>query len=268
MIDLLKYIHEDCIDILRDIDKVCRSNGIKYSLCGGSVIGAKLFNDIIPWDDDVDLMMDRQNYDKFLEVYSKEKKSKYAIVNYNLVNCEDVPALFSRIVDMDTEVVEKIGAGDQKIGHVFVDITVFDNVKNKFSYKINELFRYYVYSFYYKINNIVPGNKYKRMIYKLFGKARYGSKLYKTYKNYDNYCSRYKMRNTKYCAELLGTIFPGRIYTKDIFNEYIDIQFSDIKAMIIKDYDKYLFQRYNRTEFTKENKAGNHTHIISYRRLK
>ena len=76
------------------------------------------------------------------------------------------------------------------------------------------------------------------------------------------------MRNTKYCAELLGTIFPGRIYTKDIFNEYTDIQFSDIKAMIIKDYDKYLFQRYNRTEFTKENKAGNHTHIISYRRLK
>ena len=172
MDDLLIYVHEDCIDILRDIDNVCRDNNIKYSLCGGSVIGAKLFNDIIPWDDDIDLMMDRQNYDKFLKVYNTKKKDRYAIINYNLVNCEEVPALFSRVVDMDTEIVEKIGAGDKKIGHVFVDITVFDNVKNKFSYKINELFRYYVYSFYYKINNIVPGNKYKRMIYKLLGKAR------------------------------------------------------------------------------------------------
>ena len=90
----------------------------------------------------------------------------------------------------------------------------------------------------------------------------------KKYNRYDKECQKYNKKATKYCSELLSTIFPGRIYTSDLFEEYTDIDFENHKFMIVKDYKKYLFQRYNRTEFTKENKSGTHSHIIAYKKVR
>ncbi|MBQ4417898.1 MAG: LicD family protein, partial [Butyrivibrio sp.] len=53
-------IRHRCLAIAKDIDRVCTKYGIRYSLCGGSVIGAHLYRGFIPWDDDIDLMMTRE----------------------------------------------------------------------------------------------------------------------------------------------------------------------------------------------------------------
>ena len=73
--ELLKRVQKDCLEIMIDIDKVCRENNIDYSLCGGSVIGAMLYNGFIPWDDDIDIMMTRKNYEKFLKLYISKTTS-------------------------------------------------------------------------------------------------------------------------------------------------------------------------------------------------
>ena len=105
--ELLKRVQKDCLEIMIDIDKVCRENNIDYSLCGGSVIGAMLYNGFIPWDDDIDIMMTRKNYEKFLKLYISKTTSNNKIINYKTVNVDEVPALFSRIVNPDVEVIEK-----------------------------------------------------------------------------------------------------------------------------------------------------------------
>lgn len=64
----LKTIQRIGTEILLDIDRVCRANGIEYFLMYGTLIGAVRHHGPIPWDDDVDIAMTRENYLKFLEI--------------------------------------------------------------------------------------------------------------------------------------------------------------------------------------------------------
>ena len=126
----IKKIQKCCLDIVKDIDRVCREHGIRYSLCGGSVIVAHLYKGFIPWDDDIDLMMTRENYDKFLKIYPKYAKKRYHLHHYSTDGTKNLPALFSRVEDMNTVMTEEIARGIRK-GHAFVDITVFDNTSGR-----------------------------------------------------------------------------------------------------------------------------------------
>lgn len=65
------------LEILRDIDRVCTNNSIKYSLGYGTLIGAIRHKGFIPWDDDADLLMERSEFEKFLMAYKKEKRTNY-----------------------------------------------------------------------------------------------------------------------------------------------------------------------------------------------
>lgn len=58
------------VEILRVIDDCCRKNGIHYSLSWGTLIGAIRHKGYIPWDDDIDIMMKRDDYNKFLSCFS------------------------------------------------------------------------------------------------------------------------------------------------------------------------------------------------------
>ena len=67
-----RQIQLKCLEILNLVDAICRKHKIAYSLCGGSVVGAHLYGACLPWDDDVDLMMTREHYQRFLEVVQEE----------------------------------------------------------------------------------------------------------------------------------------------------------------------------------------------------
>lgn len=266
MVDL-KEIQKCALEIMKDIDRVCRENNIKYSLCGGSVIGAKLYKGFIPWDDDIDIMMDRKNYDRFLSIYPSCAKKNYKLVNYKTTDLNEVPALFSRVADIKTEIVEKINNQKEKKGHVFVDITVFDGVSNKLSYFFRELDRTFTYLYFYKFHRIFPGTKWKKMLFCLIPNYVDNQKAINKFHKYEKRCTKKSKKNTKYCAELLGVLFPGKLYTYNLFTTFTNILFEGENFMIVKDYEEYLFQRYGRREFTKENKSGMHSHIISFKRI-
>lgn len=265
--DDLKEVQMCALDIMKDIDKICRANDIQYSLCGGSVIGAKLYSGFIPWDDDIDIMMDRKNYDKFLNIYPTCSKKNYKIVNYRTTDLNEVPALFSRVVDIKTEIVETINNQKNKKGHVFVDITVFDSVSCKISHFFRELDRTVTYIYFYKFHHILPGTKWKQILFRFIPDCIDNQKAIKKFWKYEKRCIQKSKRKTKYCAELLGILFPGKIYTYSLFETFTDILFEGENFMIVKDYEEYLFQRYGRREFTKENKSGMHSHIISFKRI-
>lgn len=60
----LKHLHEVLLSVMLEFDELCRRNGIRYFLGGGTLLGAIRHGGFIPWDDDVDLMMTRADYDK------------------------------------------------------------------------------------------------------------------------------------------------------------------------------------------------------------
>jgi len=67
------------LDMYRDIKRVCDKYDIQIMLAGGSCLGAVRHQGFIPWDDDFDMMMSRENYDKFISVFDKELSDKYEL---------------------------------------------------------------------------------------------------------------------------------------------------------------------------------------------
>lgn len=73
----LKEFQGILFELLTEFDRVCKKYDIKYSLSFGTLLGAVRHKGFIPWDDDVDVMMTREEYDKYVEAMKKEKNDLY-----------------------------------------------------------------------------------------------------------------------------------------------------------------------------------------------
>ena len=98
----LEEVKKIGFDMLVKFDKICRENGIKYSLAYGTLLGAIRHKGFIPWDDDIDIMMSRNEYEKFLSVW---KDDEYKLLT--LQKGSEFWPLFSRITNPLTHLVPK-----------------------------------------------------------------------------------------------------------------------------------------------------------------
>lgn len=73
----LKRLQQSQLQMLKDVDRVCKENNIEYYVTWGSALGAVRHGGFIPWDDDIDISMTWNNYVKFEEIAPKELNSKY-----------------------------------------------------------------------------------------------------------------------------------------------------------------------------------------------
>ena len=90
----LRHLQLVILQIAKDLDTLCRNNGIQYYLLGGSAIGAIRHKGFIPWDDDYDIIMDSENYDKFIYACRTQlDKEKY----YFQEGYKDWPCPFSKV---------------------------------------------------------------------------------------------------------------------------------------------------------------------------
>lgn len=92
----LQELHAIDLDILKEIDAFCRPRGIRYSLSFGSLLGAVRHKGFIPWDDDIDLVMPREDYDRFRKEFTSSK--------FRFIDRESDPACwlsFGRVVETE-----------------------------------------------------------------------------------------------------------------------------------------------------------------------
>ncbi|MBQ7573015.1 MAG: LicD family protein [Clostridia bacterium] len=75
-------LHKSFLEAMVDYDAVCRKYDLKYCIHGGTALGAIRHKGFIPWDDDVDIVMLRKDYDKFIKIAPKEFGNKYTVQTY------------------------------------------------------------------------------------------------------------------------------------------------------------------------------------------
>ena len=95
----LREIQLSSLYILKAIADICEKHGIEYSLAYGTLLGAVRHKGFIPWDDDIDIMMSRPNYNRFVSFFI-EKQNDY--MPLKLVNMETEPCcphFITRITD-------------------------------------------------------------------------------------------------------------------------------------------------------------------------
>ena len=90
------------LDILSEIDEICKKNRFKYSLAYGTLLGAVRHKGFIPWDDDIDIMMPRADYEKFIE-YCKYEHTGFSLASY--ATDPQYGYIFSKACDKGTVVV-------------------------------------------------------------------------------------------------------------------------------------------------------------------
>lgn len=75
-------LHTVLLDAMKDIDRICRENGLRYYLHAGTLLGAVNYGGFIPWDDDVDISMMREDYDRFMEIVARDYGDRYFVQTY------------------------------------------------------------------------------------------------------------------------------------------------------------------------------------------
>ena len=117
------------LEILKEFVKICNEEKLTYYISGGTFLGAVRNKGFIPWDDDVDVAMPREDYEIFLNIVEKKLNKNYIFQTYR--NTENYYHYFSRIVD-NTIKVRNNSAKQSKIEPAWIDIFPLDGMpKNK-----------------------------------------------------------------------------------------------------------------------------------------
>lgn len=120
-----KEIQPRLAKLLKEVKDICEEHGLRYYLWGGTLLGAIRHNGFIPWDDDIDICMPREDYNKLIEL-QKQKKLK------NTLHCHELEKnykyLYAKYCEDGTLVSEKYSNAG-KFG-LFVDIFPLDGLGN------------------------------------------------------------------------------------------------------------------------------------------
>lgn len=240
------------LKLLIEFDRICRENKIEYSLAGGTLLGAVRHKGFIPWDDDGDVLVTRENYEKIKSIFKNINDSNFGFMDEN---SEGYYYPFAKFYDKHTFLKTLIPIDkDIKDLGVFLDIFPIDKLPDSkqellfFSKKINGLYK--------NMFNTLPGyyslsqSKVKHLI-KLIAlypkylkiKSKGNTKQYQA-KVLDE-LKKYNSTNMKHGGYILSEYSTRECIDIDTFNEYIDISFEGHKFRAMKNYTTYLESLYH-----------------------
>ncbi len=229
--------------LLKEIDEICKKHNITYYIDGGSAIGAIRHHGFIPWDDDIDIVMTRNNYNKFVQIIDKEIKPDRKFESFE--NNQKYTMLYARYCDKTTTSILRTSMLDVFESGVFIDIFILDpfpnDIKKRKKYlKIFKAYAEYVNPYYYEN---VTYNDYKeifkmRILGKILGRKRlhkYINKKIFSYKEEDcqDYCFRFDLNPF--------------IYPKSIFQEPRYMKFESLISPVPTKIEDYLKIHYGNT---------------------
>lgn len=247
----LKKLQNELLKMLVDVKTVCDKYGIDYLLGYGTLIGAVRHQGFIPWDDDIDIMMLRSEFERFKEVFCSEFPGKYEIVEP--LSDPHYVSKMVKIYKKGTVYIEIPTAGVGGPDMIFIDLFLVDNVQAPgWKQKLKRL----AYNFASRASSVCVDYQYPSEPILKTCKANLELKKYYDSRRalgfifshlggmrfYLELCE--KLSRQKKETGWLGTPATGDyidgIYPERIFKESVELPFCGYMMRAPRDYDEYL----------------------------
>lgn len=136
--DNIQKIQDVEIKILEELDRICKKYNLEYSVAGGTLLGAVRHNDFIPWDDDIDVDLRREDFQKLLEVLPTELSDEFEFVNYSDFGecfCDFIPRIFYNKCKVRNSFSSPDGennlANDPRLNGIFIELYCLHDTTSK-----------------------------------------------------------------------------------------------------------------------------------------
>lgn len=221
-----------------EFERICKELNLRYYVAGGTLLGAVRHKGFIPWDDDLDVVMPRKDYDTFL-------KCAPALLKEGIrLNANAYPYSFSRMEVEGTHMTAPFKKQDRK---VFLDVLPLDcacedeKLRKKHE-KRNQQLMFRMYEEARKIPQLYWKNRQviiRRVFLKLFSSHKVNNRLWT--KNATKYYSEDAKNWLCMCGEY-G--YEGEVFPKEYWGEPIMMEFEGLQVPCMREYDAYLSAHY------------------------
>lgn len=239
-------------DILKEFDRVCTKNNLKYYLFAGTLLGAIRHKGIIPWDDDIDVAMPRSDYNKLLKLPAIEFGEKYFL--QTPATDKGYHKAFAKLRNSDTTEIPYVDAAFDYNHGVFIDIFPLDEVPNdreKFEKQLSKMkICVKLLHFAGRMDSgigVLGLNKSKKILYTLlwfpFKMSIFNSE--KVFSKYNELCAKFEGTGNDRIGTIAFSFESERfIYAKKDFDQIIRVPFENISAVAPMNYDSILRKTY------------------------
>ena len=253
----LKEMQQIELNLLRQFDRLCKENDLRYYIDGGTLLGAMCYEGFIPWDDDIDLKMPRPDYERLASL--KNRFPGY--ISLIVPSKENCCHTMTKLIDNRTVLIEKKNEVE-KIDGVYIDILPMDgypeNNDNHFRklQKYNSLFHSSLIGFRSHKESSSVFARIKGFLY------QYIYSPWKLYCILTRIAKQYEYDNSDYVGLLIEGEYAKEMFQRRQLDDNTHLQFEDMMVPAPNDYEKHL-QRFYGNHINKKDYYHNLPYIAS-----
>lgn len=239
----LKQLQRIELEMLIEVDKICRKHHIQYSLDGGTLLGAVRHKGFIPWDDDIDVIMLRSEYFRFRKACKQDlDNTRFFLQDY--LSDSNYRWGYAKLRRNNTKFMRQGQENLKQHSGVFIDIFVADNVPDEYlSRRIHHFVCFLIRkTLYSEVGKDIEKNFLLRNIYYLLSKIPREKSFYlrnwlaaRTNRKRTELISHYTLEYPRQCRYGLP---------RKCFDEMVELEFEGHQFYGFRDYDCYLSMHY------------------------
>ena len=236
------------LDLLKSVHEICVRENFRYSLGGGTLLGAVRHKGFIPWDDDIDIMMPRPDYNAFIDYCITHDDVPFSVQCYK--TDKEYVDLSAKIYNPNTVLEEECATDKEQKTGVFIDVFVIDGLGDTYK-RAKKAFR--ATSFKRELLVAAQWKKFFRsktrawyyepirFLFYIMSRFVNKSKLFEAIqKKYE----RINFNAVNYAAAVGGSYREKEILPQKVFSNLTELQFEGYGFKTIEAYDEYLSSIY------------------------